>query len=308
VHRNHGTRWRGAAGALAVFIASAASVGPDALAGITLKVGPADKHSQTKQPRSARDRRTQTTNVAYTQDVQSDGEVVTVTLNGWPVADLKGGQDTGLISYAVVDGANHLSVTIAPPAGGKKPGPADAATVLIQRDDAPPFSLKWRADAQPPQPLPLHREITFQSGQSGSHFGPRAWQNAPPVTLDAAEQAIRAQVHRFRDTLNAKDLEAMVRTFAARDREDARAHGETPQQNEAAARADYQEMLAEPHWRMEPIHDERLQYHLVAGGRVVLVDYGDGRHVLTTVPAPNGDVSAFDLYLSLINGQWTIVR
>ncbi len=247
------------------------------------------------------------TNAAYTQDVRSDSPAVTVLLNGWPIADLKGGgQEAGLINDAVIDGANHLSVTVAPPPGGRKPGPADAASVLIQRDNATVFSLKWRADAAPLQPLPLHRDLTFQSG---SHFGSRAWQSAPPVTLDAAaEQAIRAQVHGFRDTLNARDLEGMVRMFAVRDREDALSHGETPQQNAAAARADYRGMLAEPHWRMAPIHDERLQYHLVADGRVVLVDYGDGRHVLTTTPAPDGDVTAFDLYLSLINGQWAIVR
>ena len=96
--------------------------------------------------------------------------------------------------------------------------------------------------------------------------------------------------------------------FAARDREDALSHGESPEQNAAAAREDYQQMLADPHWRMEPIHDDRLQFHLIVDQRVVLVDYGKSTHVLTTSPAPNGDVTAFDLYLSHVNGQWEIVQ
>lgn len=246
------------------------------------------------------------THANYTQDVQSDGEAVTVLLNGWPIADIQGGQQAGLINYAIIDGTNHLTATINPPPGKGKPGTSDTATALIQNGNATIFHLKWKANAAPPQPLPVHQETTFQSG---TRFGPRVWQNAPPITLDdATKQAIRAQVHRFRDALDAKNLDGMVQMFAARDREDAVSHGESPEQNTVAARKDYQEMLADPHWHMAPVHDDKIQFHLIVDKRVVLVDYGRDTHILTTIAAPSGDVSAFDLYLSLINGQWTIVQ
>lgn len=306
MHRNHGTRWRGAAGGLAVLIASATLVSPNALAGITPKVKLTDKHSQIKPLKSDRDRKTQMTNVSYTQDVRSDGEAVTVTLNGWPVSEMSGGQDTGLINYAVIDGTNHLSVTIAPPPDHKKTHTVDKASALIQKDDATVFSFKWRADAEPPQPLPLHKEITFQSG---THFGPRAWQNAPKITLDTAtKEAIRAQAHRFRDILNTKSLDGMAKMFAVRDHDQAISYGETQEQNTAEARADYQEMLARPDWRMEPVHDAQMQFHLLADNRVVLVDYGLDNEVLETVPDSNGDTNGFYMYLCLLDGQWTIVR
>ncbi len=246
------------------------------------------------------------TSAAYTQDVRSFSQIVTVTLNGWPIADVVGGQDAGLINYAVIDGANHLAATIAAPPGGKKADLVGTAMVLIQKDDATVFALKWKADATPPQPLPIHKELTFESG---THFGPRVWQSAPQITLDTAtKQTIRAQIHRFHDTLDAKDLDGMVRMFAVRDREDALSHGEAPQQNAIAAREDYQEMLSRPHWRMEPVHDDHLQFYLIADKRVVLVDYGPDSGVLETVPDASGDVNGFHLYLSLVNGQWTIVR
>ena len=245
------------------------------------------------------------TDASYTQDVQSDGEAVTVLLNGWPLADIQGGQQAGLINSALVDGANHLTAIIAPPPD-KKPSSADTATVLIQNGNAVVFSLKWKANAAPPQPLPVHKEITFQSG---THFGPRVWQSAPPVTLDAAaKQAIRAQIHRFRDALDAKNLDGMVQMFAARDREDALSHGESPAQNTAAAREDYRQMLADPHWHMASIYDDKLQFHLIVDKRVVLVNYGRDTHVLSTTATPSGDVTAFDLYLCRVNGQWTIVQ
>lgn len=264
------------------------------------------KKSHIAKTNPAKDRKSHMTDANFTQDVQSGGEAVTVLLNGWPIADIQGGQQAGLINYAVIDGANHLKTTISAPPGNGKPDLADAATVLIQNGNATIFSLKWKASATPTQSLPLHKETTFQSG---THFGPRVWQNAPPVVLDdAAKQAIRAQVHHFRDTLDAKNLDGMVQMFAARDREDALSHGEAPAQNTAAAREDYQQMLTDPHWHMAPIHDDKLQFHLIVDKRVVHVDYGRDTHVLTTVATPSGDVTAFDLYLSLVNGQWTIVQ
>ena len=301
-------RW-GTAGALVAFFASAAFVSPNALAQITLKERSANTHSQTKPAwkREAQKKRNQITNIDYTQDVRSDGEAVTVTLNGWPIADMHGWQEAGLISYAVVDGANHLSVTVAPP--HKKTHRGDEVTVLIQQWDTPVFSLTWKADAEPPQPLPLHREITFQSH---THFGPRAWQNAPQITLDAAKkQAIRTQAHRFRDILEAKNLDGMVKVFAVRNREDAISHGEDPEQNAVTVRRHFQEMLADPHWHMEEVYDDHMQFHLMADRRVVHVGYvaaGMDLDVLTTLPSPEGEVISFDMYLSFLNGQWTIVR
>lgn len=242
----------------------------------------------------------------YTEDIRSDGEAVTVLLNGWPISEMQGGQDAGLINYAVIDGTNHLAVTIAPPPSHTKAHTVDKATALIQKDSTTVFSLKWRADAEPPQPLPLHKEITFQSG---THFGPRAWQTAPQITLDTTtKEAIRVQAHRFRDTLNAKNLDGMVKVFAVRDREDAISHGEAPEQNAVEARGEYQEMLARPDWHMEPVHDDHMQFHLLADNRVVLVDYGEDNGVLETVPDSNGDINGFFMYLSFLDGQWTIVR
>ncbi|AMR28505.1 hypothetical protein A0257_16335 [Hymenobacter psoromatis] len=241
----------------------------------------------------------------YTEDVRSDGEAVTVLLNGWPIADMQGGQHAGLINYALVDGPNYLAVTIAPPPGGK-PGSVDIATVLIQNGAKNVLSVQWKARTTPPPPLPLHQAATFQSG---THFGPRVWQTAAPITLDeATKAAIRAQIHRLHDLLETKDLNGMVQLFAVRDREDALSHGESPEQNTAAARKDYQQMLADPHWRMAPVHDDRLQFHLLADKRVVLADYGKDTQVLTTLPTPSGDITAFELYLSQVNGQWIIVH
>ncbi len=288
-----------AASCLVLFVATVA------IASGTPKYFPAKKLHLAKKQNATKDRRNHMIAADYTEDVRSDGEAVTVLLNGWPIADMQGGQDAGLINYAVIDGTNHLSVTIASPPSGKS-GSADTATVLIQNGPELILSLKWKASATPPQPLPLHKAATFQSG---THFGPRVWQTTAPVTLDeATKEAIRAQVHRFRDLLEAKDLNGVVQMFAARDHEDAISHGEAPEQNTAAAREDYQQMLADPHWRMAPIQDDRLQFHLIVDKRVVLVDYGKDTHVLTTLPAPNGDVTAFDLYLSHVNGQWEIVQ
>ncbi len=245
---------------------------------------------------------------SYVLDVGPAPYAYSVRLNGWPIDDSPGDKNTRFSSTRIglylVEGRNTVSIHIGPPPKGIPPGHKFDVTVRDVQGTVEDYH--WNP-AKPHIPIPVQAEIHFNAHLP---HGPWAWQSAPEITLDApTKTAINAQVKRFFDALNTKNVAEADALFALRNRDDAATSSVSDTEALAAAHAGWVTTFADPHWRMEPIDYAHLRYTLVADGRAALVQRADGSDVLRTAAAnSDGLFTSYDVYLSLIHGQWTLVR
>ncbi len=243
----------------------------------------------------------------YAVDVRPTTLAYSVRLNDWPIADSPGvpqGQSTSTrVFTSIINGRNTLTIHIAQP---KRPSPRiPYFEVRVRNAEGVVFTYVWDS-TKAHAPLPIQIEAHFEAHVSHALW---TWQTGQKITLDApTEQAINAQTRRLFDTLSAKNAKEASALFAVRTREDGVVSGIAPTQAEQQAHEEWVEAFASPHWRMDPVDYAHLRYTLLAQGKVVLVQRADGGDVLRTVADPDGNVISYDIYLSLINGQWTIIR
>lgn len=243
----------------------------------------------------------------YAVDVRPTTLAYSVHLNDWPIADSPGvpqGQSTSTrVFTSIINGRNTLTLHIAQP---KHPSPRiPYFEVRVRNAEGVVFTYVWDS-TKPHAPLPIQTEAHFETHVSHT---PWTWQTGQKITLDApTEQAINAQTRHLFDALSAKNAEEASALFAVRTREDGVVSGIAPAQAKQQAHEEWVQAFAGPHWRMDPADYAHLRYTLLAQGKVVLVQRADGGDVLRTVADPDGNVISYDIYLSLINGQWTIIR
>lgn len=244
----------------------------------------------------------------YILDVDPNPYAYIVRLNDWPLSQSPGDKDTHSSSTRLgpylVEGRNTVSIHIGPPPLGVPPG--HKFGVRARGVEGTLVDYLWDP-AKPHAPLPAQAEAHFQAHLP---HGPWAWQTAPKITLDApAEAGINAHVRRLFDVLGARNVQEATALFAARNRDDAATSGVPAAEAEGASRAGWVKTFADPHWRMDPIDYAHLRYTLVADGRAVLVQRADGGDVLRTASVnADGLLASYDVYLSLIHGQWTLIR
>ncbi len=244
----------------------------------------------------------------YILDVDPNPYAYTVRVNGWTLSSSPGDANSHFSSTRLglylVQGKNAVSIHIGPPPKGVPPGHKFDVRV---RDAAGTAAAYHWDPAKPHAPIPVQAETHFEVPHLP--LGPWAWQTAPKITLDApTKAAINAHIKRLFDALNTKNVEEATALFAARNREDSATDGTSAAESDAASRADWMRRFAVPGWRMDPIDYSKLHYTLEADGRAVLVLRADGSDVLRTASSLNGEGGSYDLYLSLIHGQWTLIR
>jgi len=243
----------------------------------------------------------------YVLDVDPNPYAYTVRLNGWVVSESPGDANdhfsSGRMGMYLAEGRNTVSVHIGPPPKGVSPG--HTFGVRVRGVEGTLLNYLW-GPAKPHTPLPVQAEAHFDARLP---LGPWAWQTAPRITLDApAKAAINAHVKRLFDALDAKNVADATALFALMNREAAAMSGTSAAEAEAASRKDWAKEFADPHWRMDPIGYARLRYTLEADGRAVLVLRADGGDVLRTVPDTSGNFGSYDVNLSLVHGQWALIR
>lgn len=244
----------------------------------------------------------------YAIDVRPTTLAYSIRLNDWPIADSPGvpqGRSTSTrVSTSIINGRNALTIYIARP---KHASPRIPYFEVRVRDvEGVIFAYVWDS-SKPHAPLPIQTEAHFETH---APHEPWAWQSGQRVTLDSpTEGAISAQVRHLFDALSAKNVAAATALFAVRSREDAIVSGLPPDQARQQAHGEWVEAFASPHWHMDPVDHAHLRYTLMAGGRVVLVQRADGGDVLRTASVnADGLIASYDIYLSLIHGQWTLIR
>lgn len=244
----------------------------------------------------------------YILDVDPNPYAYTVRVNGWLLSSSPGDADTHFSSTRLglylVQGKNTISIHIGSPPKGVPPGHKFDVRV---RDAAGTAAAYHWDPAGPHAPLPVQAEAHFDVPHLP--LRPWAWQSAPKITLNAStKKAINAHIKRLYDALNTKNAAEATALFAPGNREDSALDGTSAAESDAASRADWMSRFAAPGWRMDPIDYATLHYTLEAGGRAVLVLRADGSDVLRTTLPLNGEGGSYDLYLSLVHGQWTRIR
>ena len=245
----------------------------------------------------------------YALDVENTSLVYTVTLNGWLV-DTSPGNTNGHFSSTrvgeyIADGDNVVSVHLSAP----DPKFLSSFGVTVRTTGNPLlFYYCWDASVPHPHPpLPVQHE-----GHFTTHLphGPWAWQTAPKITLDApTKAAINAHLKRLFDALNTKNVDEATALFLLRNRDYLLSLGETVAEADQDNRKGWIERFATPGWHMYPIDYPHLRYELVANGRVVRVLRPDGGLPLINATAdPDGGHTAYDIYLCLVHGQWTLIN
>lgn len=248
----------------------------------------------------------------YALDVPNTKMAFTVALNGWPIIQSAGGPDgffsSTLVGDSVADGDNAVTLHVAAPPHGKSPrsNVLDQFRVNIRAAGGPAFSFAWEPGD------PRHTPPFTVVGHFRAHLpgGPWAWQAAPRVTLDAqAEAGIVAHMRRLFGALDTKNVAETCALFLLRNREDGLARGMTAAEADATQPADWANFFKDPQWHLTPVEYAHLRYSLLAEGRVVHVSRADGYRPLEVAKASeDGSHVAWDVFVCLVNGQWTLIR
>lgn len=245
----------------------------------------------------------------YILDVDPNPYAYTVRVNGWTLSSSPGDANTHFSSTRLglylVQGKNTVSIHIGPPPKGVPPGHKFDVRV---RDAAGTAAAYHWDPAKPHAPIPVQAEVHFEVPHLP--LGPWAWQTAPKIILDAlTKEAINAHIKRLFDALNTKNADEATALFAPGNRDVAAINSDPAAKADAASHANWVEEFSDPHWRMDPIDYAHLRYTLEADGRAVQVQRANGDDVLQTSSVDkDGLLTTYDLYLSLIHGQWTLIR
>ena len=244
----------------------------------------------------------------YILNVDSNPYAYTVRINGWLLSSSPGTANNHFSSTRLglylIEGQNTVSIHIGLPPKGLPP--RDKFDVQVQSLRGTLVSYLWDP-AKHHSTLPVQAEEHFEVPHLP--HGPWAWQNAPKITLDApTKAAINAHIKRLYDALNTKNVNEATALFALMNREDSATDSTSAAESDAASRANWVQEFAVPHWRMDPIDYTHLHYTLEANGRAVLVQRANGSDVLRIASDLGDNGGSYDVYLSLIHGQWTLIR
>ncbi|WP_437661601.1 hypothetical protein [Sorangium sp. So ce1182] len=267
-----------------------------------------------------------TDSVIYAE-LERRGCAAELRVNGLPVAYLAraaGVFGTRAAHEYLVPGKNRIALSIEP---GPKPSLADAqhresmpagavatgrlvlypAGVFIEPENGEVLAqLEWQSGGEEETfPRVLEAEVDL-----GAFLGGWSWQDAPELALDDALVAeARAVLARVAAAIRAGDLGAFWAATEVRIREAIRAY---PALDEEAARAElgdflalYRQNAADP---VFPLREERHDFRLLAGGRVLQCVDDDFQPSLRLRDPEDGSPVPYAILRARINGRIEVVR
>ena len=249
----------------------------------------------------------------YQARIRTAALALEVRVNDLPVFENDGsrggGSTGGVINDSIIDGRNTVSVHVRPAQGQTLPSPSGVVVVEIHRllppdPPKPVYVFEWKVGN-------IHAPLPTEAGafESETHFGTLAWQRAAPLTLDAATEAgVWTQVQQLHDAMATKDAARMTALLATKAHDKAIISGLPPKEFLSDQERYFQDKFNRPGWEMEPVSAADCQYRLYGNGRVVGVKDKQGRDVTRSHPHSDESVSTVPVFVSLLDGQWVIVR
>lgn len=242
------------------------------------------------------------------QDLKPD-----IRVNDMPVqvAANKNGFVVEIVNNSLTGASNTLSVTTRP-----APGKASVPTGASLQIDLTSFAADKGGD---PQVL-FHSEWKKKNShdalpqihtvfQATPPAEPLSWQNGTVLQKASLDKAgINAPIQRLYTALQTKNVPATLALLSSEVHDQDAGRGLPHHDPDPDQRLFYEELFRDPAWKVHPIRYQALEYDLYSGGRVVWVHTRGQSEVFRSAPGKDGGSTAFDPYLSLINGHWVIVR
>ena len=210
----------------------------------------------------------------------------------------------------IIDGVNTLEMNVEPPAysasSGIEPSADAFARVVVQKNNTPVYSFQYPPDApDSPTALPTTASGEFESG---TQHGLWAWQRSDEIELnEETSAAATTHLRRLFEACEAKDVERAVEMFGVKIHERAVAFYRNKEECFQQEREFFNQRLNNPVWELETTDDDRIRYELCGNRRMIAVKTPNGASVLKWIDY-KGMNTDIPLYLSMMNGQWMIVR
>lgn len=244
-----------------------------------------------------------------------DGVRLDVRVNDMPVIldEGKNGAGVHVINNLLTGADNAITVTAKPPQG-EAHAPANAS-IHVDVTAFPGqgggggqgkslYSYEWKIkDIHVPLPS-VHGQF-----QTLPPSEPLSWQNATKLNLATLDKTgINTQIKRLYDALETKNAAETTALLASEAHDQEVGFGLPLGDPDGDQRKSYEEQFRQPNWGLSPIHYGALEYDLYGSGRVVRAHAPNGHPAFTSTPDKDGGTTIFDVYLSLIQGHWVIVK
>ncbi len=244
-----------------------------------------------------------------------DGVQLDVRVNDMPVILDKSEHGAGIhiVNNFLIGTENTITVAAKPPQG-KAHAPANAS-IHVNITAFPGqgggggegkvvYNYEWKMKD-------IHLPLPSVQGkfQTTAPSEPLSWQNAAKLDLATLDKAgINAQIKRLYEALETKNVAETTALLASEAHDQEVGFGLPLGDPDGEQRKIYEEQFRQPNWGLTPVHYETLEYDLYGGGRVVRAHAPDGQPTFMSTPDKDNGTTVFDLYLSLINGHWVIVK
>ena len=148
-------------------------------------------------------------------------------------------------------------------------------------------------------------DLTFEvDTQTASQF----WYQAQPIDwTEMAQSKVIAIVQQLHGFLEQRDLAKLNDILSYKAKDTGTTHYLPPQTAQASQQQFFKELTTGFDWRMRPLDPDELEFHLVAGNRLVWVT-GPGQQPVLKSQTKRGENLNLPLYLAPVAGEWTVVR
>nr|MBK7066681.1 hypothetical protein [Deltaproteobacteria bacterium] len=196
---------------------------------------------------------------------------------------------------------NRLTARVSPIDDGDELPFLDIA--LGARNEPEPLCrLRWKAPQRSFEPFSIDLPVVFDSATAKTQLWGR---ETPPVTSEDGAAAQELGM-RFLEALARRDAATVSSLVSFRTEETARAFQLDARRLGDSVRAQFEETLAAPGFRVAPLAKDAIRMTPCAGNRVFYLSRDDGGELMEV--SHDRGTERGQVYVARVDARWTIVR
>ncbi|RMF79486.1 MAG: hypothetical protein D6744_09100 [Planctomycetota bacterium] len=252
----------------------------------------------------------------YVIKAEKSGVLATIEVNGVPVLLWRSANHvstTDQLNAWALPGENELRIKIEWPEDEDfSPGKASLelsmeALQVGQKlgTTRPLLEFKWPPKNPDEEQYPYEATLKFNvSDPPPSDF----WPNARKIHFtDRTREEIVAQLKELHAAMKARDIDRVAKFFEFKAVDVRKAHYIDPADAQADLREYLEFFLTEESWDLPDLDPDALEFHVLAGNRVVWVTEPDYRNPIRTKDGASPGIQ-IPLYYGQTDNEWKIVR